>query len=207
MDTPRSLSQLLTDFSADLKENYSGATTISLSEIIAAFHERGFGVILFIFALPMALPLPVPPGINVLLATPLILLTAQQLIGRRDIWLPQKIRRKGLPAKGLIKMLDKSVPWIAKIEVLIRPRLGFLTQGLFSHLIGLCGLIMALTVCIPLPLTNTVPSMGIACMAIGVVMRDGLAVLAGIVIGLCWIALLLILGETGLRLLFETVFS
>ncbi|MCB9964788.1 MAG: exopolysaccharide biosynthesis protein [Rhodospirillales bacterium] len=207
MDTPRSLSQLLTDFSADLKENYSGATTISLSEIIAAFHERGFGVILFIFALPMALPLPVPPGINVLLATPLILLTAQQLIGRRDIWLPQKMRHKGLPAKGLIKMLDKSVPWIAKIEVLIRPRLGFLTQGLFSHLIGLCGLIMALTVCIPLPLTNTVPSMGIACMAIGVVMRDGLAVLSGIIIGLCWIALLLILGETGLRLLFETILS
>ncbi|MCB9980505.1 MAG: exopolysaccharide biosynthesis protein, partial [Rhodospirillales bacterium] len=119
----------------------------------------------------------------------------------------QKMRHKGLPAKGLIKMLDKSVPWIAKIEVLIRPRLGFLTQGLFSHLIGLCGLIMALTVCIPLPLTNTVPSMGIACMAIGVVMRDGLAVLSGIIIGLCWIALLLILGETGLRLLFETILS
>jgi hypothetical protein len=60
---------------------------------------------------------------------------------------------------------------------------------------------MALMVCVPLPLTNTVPSLGIACMAIGVVMRDGLAVIAGAIIGLVWIFLLLTLGEAGIRFL------
>lgn len=40
------------------------------------------------------------------------------------------------------------------------------------------------------PLTNTVPSMGIALMSIGILMRDGLSVLAGAFIGIAWIALL-----------------
>jgi hypothetical protein len=64
------------------------------------------------------------------------------------------------------------------------------TQGLFSNLIGACGVLMALSILVPLPLTNTVPAMGIALMALGVLMRDGLAVIAGMALGLTWIAIL-----------------
>ena len=67
---------------------------ISIADLLEAFHERGFGFILLIFSVPMALPIPVPPGINVLLATPLILLTAQQALGRHTIWLPEKVKNK-----------------------------------------------------------------------------------------------------------------
>lgn len=206
MDHIRSLSELLSDYCTSLKAD-SGFENrrVKIDDILEAFHERGFGMILFIFALPMALPLPVPPGVNILLASPLILLTAQQALGFKEIWLPQRIRQKTLSAKSLIKMFDKAVPFVEKIELLARPRLGFLTQGLTSNLIGLAGLIMALTICIPLPLTNTVPSLGIACMAVGVLMRDGLAVLAGAIIGLLWISLLVFLGETGLRLVIDNV--
>ncbi len=206
MNTVRSLSELLADFSLQLQEKHKeDKARVDIAEILDAFHERGFGVILFFFALPMALPLPVPPGINVLLASPLILLTAQQMLGRHEIWLPEKMRRKTFSARSLRTMLNKAVPWVQKIELLVRPRLGFLTQGVTSNFIGLAGLLMALTICIPVPLTNTVPSLGIACMAIGVVMRDGLAVLAGAAIGLLWISLLVFLGEAGLRFVIESV--
>ena len=203
----RSLSELLSDYCNTLRENSAeDIVRVKIDDILDAFHERGFGMILFIFALPMALPLPVPPGINVLLASPLILLTAQQALGFKEIWLPKKIRQKTLSSKSLIKMFEKAVPFVQKIELLAKPRLGFLTQGLTSNLIGLAGLIMALTICIPLPLTNTVPSLGIACMAVGVLMRDGLAVIAGAVIGLLWITLLVFLGDAGIRLVIDNVF-
>ncbi len=195
---PRPLSALLTDFQASL-----GGERVTLADVLEAFHERGFGVVLFILALPMALPVPVPPGINILLASPLILLTAQQAIGRHTIWLPESLKRRSISASGLRKTLDHAVPWTRRLEWLVRPRLGMITQGMFSHLIGFCGLLMALAICVPLPLTNTVPSLGIALMALGVVMRDGLAVLAGAAIGLLWIALLVLLGEAGLRLLLD----
>ena len=65
LDTPRGLSQLLIDFDTALIHERT-----SVGEIIAALHERGFGALLLIFALPAALPLPVPPGINVIIALP-----------------------------------------------------------------------------------------------------------------------------------------
>ena len=51
---------------------------------------------------------------------------------------------------------------------------------------------MALTVCIPVPLTNTVPSFGIALMSLGGIMRDGLMTLTGALIGIAWVSMLVI---------------
>lgn len=182
---PRSISQLLEEFAHGLD-----VADVPMSRILDAFHERGFGFILLILALPMALPVPVPPGVNVLLATPLLLLTAQQMLGRRTIWLPASIKAKTIKAASLQTIIAKSLPWMRRLEFFSRPRLGFITQGMFSHLIGAAGLIMALAICVPFPLTNTVPSLGIALMALGVIMRDGLAVLAGMAIGFLWVGLL-----------------
>jgi hypothetical protein len=172
---------------------------IFFHEIVEAFHERGFGMLLLILAAPMALPLPVPPGVNIILASPLIFLTAQQAIGRHTPWLPQFILQKQVKLSLFQKTMGGILPWIKKIEIISRARFGFITQGIFSYIIGLSGFLMALSVCVPLPLTNTVPSLGICLMAFGVFMRDGLAVLAGMLIGFSWIALLIIAGEAGIR--------
>ncbi len=193
----RSLSKLL----VDLKGTLSTQENISVDHILQALHERSFGFVLFIFALPAAVPLP-GLGINLIIAAPLLFLTVQQALGRDTIWFPKKMRDKSLSRERFEKILNATLPLIKKIELLVKPRLGFVTQGAFSHLIGLCGLIMALSVCIPLPLTNTVPSAGIALMAIGVIMRDGLAVIAGALLGLLWVAMLsyvlIFIGTEGL---------
>jgi hypothetical protein len=184
---------------------------ISLRFIIESVHERGFGFILFLIAIPMALPIPVPPGVNIILASPLILLTAQQMLGRHTIWLPKKILDKSFTREKFSSLIRGALPWIKRLEIFVRPRLGFITGGFFSNLIGLAGLIMALSVMVPLPLTNTVPSMGIALMAIGVIMRDGLAVIGGMIVGLLWVGLLsyfaLYFGMEGFDILKSTIKS
>lgn len=183
--TVRTISQVFEDLHLSLQGEY-----VRIEDLLLALHERGFGFILLIFAVPMALPIPVPPGINVFLAAPLILLTAQQALGRRTIWLPKTLRKKRIDRRKLDSILESVLPWLRRIQILVRPRLSYITQGIFSNIIGLTGLLMALTICIPLPLTNTVPSLGIALMAIGVIMRDGLAVLAGALIGMLWVSIL-----------------
>jgi hypothetical protein len=202
----RSISEVL----EDLKNSLTG-DEVSVRQILEALHERGFGFLLLFFSLPMALPVPVPPGINILLASPLVILTAQQVLGRRTIWMPENIQRKTVSRKKLDALIGASIPRIRRFEILIRPRLAFITQGGFSNLIGLLGLIMALTVCIPVPLTNTVPSLGITLMAVGVIMRDGLAVIGGAAIGMTWIAMLamaiIFFGAEGLDILKETIKS
>ena len=46
---------------------------ISFREIKLALHERGFGLLMLFFALPLSIPLPVPPGLTAIPAIPLIL--------------------------------------------------------------------------------------------------------------------------------------
>ncbi|MCI5060736.1 MAG: exopolysaccharide biosynthesis protein [Alphaproteobacteria bacterium] len=184
--TIRSLSDLLKDLAEHVKNT---GDMLTLKDLIEAFHERGFGFFLFLFALPAALPLP-GLGINAIIALPLLLLTAQQAIGRHSIWVPHKLAQKSLKSETINNFITSATPWVKRIEFFIGPRLGFVTQGIFSRLIGFLGFVMALAVSIPLPLTNTVPAFGIALMAIGVLMRDGLAVISGAIIGIFWIGLL-----------------
>lgn len=196
----RCISELLIDLKTNLQDE-----RISVAYLLETFHERGFGFFLLIFSLPMALPVPKPPGMSTIFAIPVIFLTLQQAIGMHTIWMPGKIKRRGMPRETILKMIEIMLPWARRIEKLLKPRLGFITQGTFSHVIGILGFIMACFISLPLPLTNTVPSWGIALMALGVMMRDGGAVILGALIGTAWIALWLgsvfFLGAEGIDFL------
>lgn len=187
MDQPRSLSSLLHEIS----DRYRPVGSVTVGSLIDAFHERGFGFFLFFIALPVALPFPAV-GLSTIIALPLLLLTGQQALGFRTIWLPEKLKRKTVSSETIQKFIAMAMPWVRRLEYFIRPRLGFITQGVFSYLIGISGFVMALSNALPLPMTNTVPSAGICLMAIGVLMRDGLAVIAGAVLGLGWVAMLIV---------------
>jgi hypothetical protein len=193
MDTEiRSIATLLADARAGLSDD---TAPLTVAGIVEHFHERGFGFLLFLFALPAALPLP-GLGINLIIAMPLIFLTAQQAAGRYAVWFPAGIRRRTIARARFVGFIEAAEPLLRRIEFLISPRLGWVTRGIFSNLIGVSGLLMALSITVPLPLTNTVPAMGIALMALGVLMRDGLTVIAGMALGLLWVAMLVFVVVT-----------
>lgn len=181
---------------------------VSISALLDAFHERGFGFFLFLFALPAALPLPAI-GYGTILGLPLIVLSTQQALGRRTIWLPSSWKEKSIKREKLKGIIDSALPWTKRLEYIIKPRLEFVTTGVFLRIIGVFGLIMSISVCVPLPLTNTVPSFGIALMSVGVLSRDGLAVIAGAIIGLLWVFTLVfivsLLGTEGIDFVKETI--
>lgn len=181
----RSIAALLEDLERDLPPD-----AVSVADIAEALHERGIAMLLLAFAAPMALPIPEPPVVNIMLGVPLVLLTAQQAMGAHTLWLPRWLKKKTIGAATLRGAVAAVVPWLRKIEIMVRPRLGMMTQDGFSRLFGLLGLLMALAILVPVPLFHSVPSLGIAVMAVGFIMRDGLAVIAGAMIGMCWITML-----------------
>jgi hypothetical protein len=199
--TPRRLKDLL----RDAVDTIDGEQT-TLGAFVDALHERGFGILIFLFALPMAIPLPVPPGVNLLFSTPLLFLTFQQIYGAKSPWFPNRLRHKQLKKESLEKIVINAEPWLDRLNIFIRPRLAFITQGHISNIIGVFGFLFALCVCVPIPMTNTIPSLAIALMAIGILMRDGLAILAGMVIGSVWLTLLATLGVAGFKALIGAIF-
>jgi hypothetical protein len=200
-ETPRTIHHLLADVLGTIKTK-----TVTLGVLIDGLHERGFGILIFLFALPMAIPLPVPPGVNLLFSTPLLFLTFQQIYGAQKPWLPATMRKRNLKKSSLTKTIKTATPLLDKITYLVRPRLAFMTQGIASNLIGVFGFLFALCICIPIPMTNTVPSMAVAIMAVGVLMRDGLAVIGGMIIGSAWIVILATIGISGFKSLIEAIF-
>lgn len=198
--TLRSLSALLTELQSTLT-----GEKIPVSKLLEGLHERGFGVVLLIFSLPMALPVPKPPGISTIFGLPLLILAIQQAFGRHTLWMPRFIMSKSVSGPGLAKILEKSIPLTQRLEKIVKPRLEWVTEGVFSYLIGIAGAIMALCITLPLFGSNTIPGMGIALMSVGVLMRDGVAVIVGAVVGLGWVFFLawayIALGSGGLNAL------
>lgn len=192
--TPRSLSELM----IDLKNQFDGSQNVTLAAILEGFHERGFGFFLLVMGLFCIIPIPTL-GLKSLVCLPMLYLTVQQVMGRHTPWLPAIFTRQVVKEEIFDAFIEHSLKWTRKLENIAKPRLPFMTQGLASRFIGVTGTLMVLCIVVPLPFTNTVPSIGIILMAVGVLVRDGLAVLIGMALGtlysLTWFGLFLYFGQ------------
>jgi hypothetical protein len=60
---------------------------LSLGEMVAGIDgDDGLGPVLLVLSLPLLLPLP--PGVTMLLALPLLVVAPQIVVGRQRLWLP-----------------------------------------------------------------------------------------------------------------------
>lgn len=202
--TTRTLSSLL----ADLRASLTGERS-SIDTLLEGLHERGFGVAILLFSLPLSIPIPKPPGLSTLFGIPLLLLTVQQALGRHTLWMPRVIRRRSVSNEGLSKILNHAIPFTEKVEGFLRPRLEWVTLGVSSHIIGLIGTMLSAFICLPLPGSNTVPGIALTLMAGGVMMRDGLCVIIGAAAGMGWVmglsALYIMIGREGLNALHSLI--
>lgn len=183
---PRALSALLTE----IRTRFQEKGHVTIADLLEAFHERGFGFFLFLIALPAAWPFP-GLGLHQIAGLPLVLLTGQMMMGRHTLWLPEKIRASRFEWRHMDKLIAYALPWVHKIERIARPRLSALTQRPFYNAVGLTGILMSICITIPFPFSNTLPALCLAAISVGLLMRDGLAVLVGTVIGGVWSGLII----------------
>lgn len=171
----KNVSQLI----LELSENQDSVT---IAEIIEALKNRGIALLMAIFAVPAAMPAPAPI-LGTVLGLPLFFLVIQLFLGRKEVWLPQKINNSSISSANL-KLASK---WLKKPELLLHPRLGFVIS---RFVISIFCFIFVIVMMLPVPLTNTIPAFAILLISLGMFERDGLFVLAGIIIGSLWIAIL-----------------
>lgn len=181
------------------------ADMISFGDIMELLHERGFGLLMLIFVLPNCIPAPIPPPLPSILSIPLLFLSAQMLIGRKSPWLPKWLRSKSLKRSTLAMIVEKIVPRLYKIERILRPRFSFASSTKGERIVGGIWLLFALSIAIPLPMTNLVPGIGILIMSLGLLSKDGLVITAGIGIGILGVSIttaVMLVGVHAARALF-----
>lgn len=150
---------------------------ISVADLLEALRHRALGALMFIFAVPTALPMP--PGVSAVLGAPLIFLTLQLMLGMQP-WLPELITERSLSRVDFERVVRTIAPWLARAEGVMRPRLTVLAMRPVVNLIGLTCFVMAVILFLPIPLGNMLPSVAICIMALGLLERDGVWVLIGL---------------------------
>lgn len=165
---------------------------ITVGEIKNALHERGFGILMAIAAIPICLPIPAPPGYTTLFSLPLFIFSLQMIFGMRAPWLPAWLERKSIKKSALENILTKAQPWLKKIETYMQPRMTYISVSTWERFIGVFAFVFAVSIALPVPLTNFLPGWGILIMSLGLLNRDGLTILVGILIGTVGIGIAMI---------------
>lgn len=168
---PRAFSDVLAMLAARRAEK------LCLGEVVEAFGDRAFGPVMFFFALINLLPWP--PGGTTLTGAPLLLLSMELAWGRDTLWIPRWAERVSVNRVTFRKLsgsLAKPIRWSERLS---RPRLYFLTGGFGQGLIGLACLFLSAVLVLPIFGGNLIPAVAIAFFSLGIMQRDGLAVLLG----------------------------
>jgi hypothetical protein len=162
---------------------------ISIGDLLAALKRRALGALIFIFAVPVALPLP--PGVSTVFGAPLLFLTAQLMLGMKP-WLPGIITNRSLKRSEFKKIITTVAPWLHRAESVMKPRLSFVGQRPFVYLLGLMCLILSTILFLPIPLGNMLPAFAVSIIALGLLARDGVWMLIGFVTGI--VAIIVVWG-------------
>lgn len=166
---------------------------MTIGEIKNALHERGFGILMAIAAIPLCLPVPVPPGYTTLFSIPLFIFSVQMVLGMRAPWLPEWIEKKAVKRRDLENFINKATPLLKKIETRMQPRMTYISVHTWERIIGIFAFVFAVSIALPIPLTNFPPGWGILVMSLGLLSRDGITILIGMIIGTIGIGITMII--------------
>ncbi|MDQ3945773.1 MAG: exopolysaccharide biosynthesis protein [Actinomycetota bacterium] len=187
--------------SAQLEDWLSGKAPKTVGSLIDVFGQKSFGIV---FVVLMALPaLPVPTGAaSHVLEVITMLLALELLVGRREIWLPDRWKGKELAGgsrKGFATRLLRFIRWFERFS---RRRLPHLFRHRLSGAVfGALVLVLSATAFLAPPFSglDTLPALGVVALSLGVVLEDFLLAAAGVVVGAIGAVLVVGLGGAVVR--------
>lgn len=178
----------------------SSADRISINDIVDAMEGVGFGLAMMIFAFGVIIPMPPPiPGI---ISIPLVIFSLQMMAGYTSPKLPKRFSKISIKRKLLATLVQKSAPYIRIVERVLRQRLIFMTTMKAERVIGFFTFLFSGFVLLPMPLSNFLPGLGVLIISFGLLGKDGLLVLLGIIVGLAGIMVSLLVVFLGFEFLY-----
>jgi hypothetical protein len=156
---------------------------LTVGEALQTMGQSGFGFVMLLLSLPAMIPIPGPFGL--VFGSALAIVALQFAFGVRSLWLPSLLRNRRIPARAFGSLQRYASPMLSKIERLVRPgRMKALTGRRLPYLLALPVFALAVAVALPIPFGNLAPVAAICVMAIGLVERDGLLVMLGLLLTL-----------------------
>jgi len=155
---------------------------LSLGELLDAFGDEGLLLLTILLTLVFLIPVSIP-GVSTVFGAAILLVGFSRLF-RRPLWLPARLKHKALPADRLRPGLTAGMAWVRRLEKISRPRRlrAFVDGRVTDAFNSLAFILAALLLMAPfgfVPFSNTLPALALLLYAIGLIQRDGGAVLLG----------------------------
>jgi hypothetical protein len=188
-----SLSSLLLNFARQFE-----GERVSVRDIKNSLGRRSFGLMLFVLAIPNSLPILGIPGVSAVTGFPILLIACQMVLGYEQIWLPKWISRRDFSREGFLKLIEKTMPWLARVERLLKPRWSWLVKGNVERVLAAVCVLMAFLLILPIPFGNLFPGLSLLLISLGLIERDGVCVASGLMLsvvsvfylqGLIWVGI------------------
>ncbi|WP_085792626.1 exopolysaccharide biosynthesis protein [Roseivivax jejudonensis] len=160
-----------------------GDKTVSVQEILEKIGDRSFPAAILVPALILISPVSGIPGTPTIGALVIVTITVQALARRDHLWLPGFLRRRRIGAERLRQGLDflkKPAAWVDRHS---RNRWRMLSRFPFSTGALVAILLTAMTwpALELLPFFTSFGATAVSLFAIGLMIRDGLYIIAGYV--------------------------
>jgi hypothetical protein len=131
-----------------------------------------------------------------------MLLALQLIAGRDHIWLPERWRRLPLAGPTQQRLIDRLMRAIRWLERFSRPRATFVFDHRLSNIVfGVLVLAGSLAAFLAPPFSglDTLPSLGVVLLSLGVLAEDLAIVVVAVVVGAAGVFLELFLGRAVLH--------
>jgi hypothetical protein len=149
---------------------------------MAVLQDRAFAVLIVLLGLPNCLPMP--PPIPLICGLLLALVAVQIIIGLPTPWLPDVLMRRSIASVDVERAVARAMPAFRRLERFSRPRMTFLDNPISMRLMGVVIFILALGLLFAPPFVGQIPlGIAVCLVGLGLVERDGLVVLGGLIIG------------------------
>jgi hypothetical protein len=193
-----------TKFSTELESWLESSGKKTVGDLLGAFEEKSFAILFLLLMSPSALPIPTG-GVTHVFEIAAMLLALELIVGRRTPWLPKRVLKHELGAttqKKAIPFLVRRVRWFEKYSR--RRGAGLLENRLTLSVlgVGVLGFTLGAFFAPPFSGLDTVPSLGIVIVSLGLILEDALMVLVGLVVGLVGAGLVIALGSAAAHLIF-----
>ncbi|KAB0264844.1 exopolysaccharide biosynthesis protein [Microvirga brassicacearum] len=155
---------------------------LTVRDIMAVLQDRAFAVLIVLLGLPNCLPMP--PPIPLICGLLLALVAVQIIVGRPTPWLPDVLLRRSIASVDVDRAVARAMPAFRRLERFSRPRMTFLDNPVAMRLMGVVILILALGLLFAPPFVGQIPlGIAVCLVGLGLVERDGLVVVGGLIIG------------------------
>ncbi len=149
---------------------------VALGTMLGAVGTRSFGPLLLFAGVISFSPLSGIPGVPTVMATLVLLIAVQLLLGRDHFWLPDRLLKRSISNDKVAKALKWMRPPARLIDRWIKPRLTFLVKGPSQYVIAsLCVVIgLGMPVMELVPFSATAAGAAITAFGLSLIAHDGL---------------------------------